>query len=64
MSLLFPFTSFSSLANCTSISLCVSAYSLIFTNTLIILTFTSTAVLLFNIQDSMVTPYSVKQKGA
>ena len=47
MSLLFPFTSFSSLASCSSISLLLKAYSLIFVNTRIILIFTSIAVLLF-----------------
>jgi len=55
MSLLLPFTSFSSLASCSSMSLCVSAYSRSFVNTLMILIFTSMAASLFKILDNMAT---------
>ena len=55
MSLLLPLTSFSSLDNCNKILFCVNAYARNFVNTLIILMFTSIAVSLFNILESMAT---------
>ena len=63
MSLLLPFTSFSSLDNCNNISLCVIAYCLSLVNTLMTLIFTSIAVLLFKILDSIATPCSVNTFG-
>jgi hypothetical protein len=63
MSLLLPFTSFSSFDSCNKISLCVSAYCPNFVNALIILIFTSMAVLLFKMLDSIATPCSVKAIG-
>ena len=64
MSLLLPFTSFSSLDNSTRISLWVSACSRSFVNTLIILIFTSIATSLFKMLDSMATPCSVNAFGS
>ncbi len=60
---LLLFTSFSNLASCTKISLCVSANALIFVNTLIILISTSIAILLFKTLDNIATTCSVKAKG-
>ena len=64
MSWLLFFTCFSSLDSCNNISLCVSAYSLSFVNTLMIRMFTSMATSLFKTQDSIATPCSVNAFGS